>query len=129
MAEAVGVDGKLLPGLRNVWYDYGGDNCAGIEKAQIKGEYVTDGVVIPREARENIGLVITGYIEVPHDGIYSFALYSDDGSQLIIDDKMVVDSDGMHDIMEVKMKCVVWLTAIGPVYLGDDTCGMVPSVV
>ena len=101
MAEAVGVDGELLPGLRNVWYDYGGDNCAGIEKAQIKGEYVTDGVVIPREARENIGLVITGYIEVPHDGIYSFALYSDDGSQLIIDDKMVVDSDGMHDIMEV----------------------------
>ena len=101
MAEAVGVDGELLPGLRNVWYEYGGDNCAGIEKAQIKGEYVTDGVVIPREARENIGLVITGYIEVPHDGIYSFALYSDDGSQLIIDDKMVVDSDGMHDIMEV----------------------------
>lgn len=101
MAEAVGVDGELLPGLRNVWYDYGGDNCAGIEKAQIKGEYVTDGVVIPCEARENIGLVITGYIEVPHDGIYSFALYSDDGSQLIIDDKMVVDSDGMHDIMEV----------------------------
>ena len=41
----------------------------------------------------NIGLIITGYIKVPTDDIYTFALLSDDGSWLKIDGNMVVNQD------------------------------------
>ncbi|MCI4648162.1 PA14 domain-containing protein [Phaeodactylibacter sp.] len=37
-----------------------------------------------------------GYIEVPTDGIYTFYTRSDDGSQLFIQDKLVVDNNGSH---------------------------------
>ena len=99
--EAVTTEQQLQTGLSNVWYDYPGDWCKGIEEAPLKGEYVTDGVCIPKEAKENIGLVITGYLEVPEDGVYTFRLYSDDGSQLTVDGVMVVDNDGMHDAREL----------------------------
>ena len=99
--EAVTTEQQLQTGLSNLWYDYPGDWCKGIEEAPLKGEYVTDGVCIPKEAKENIGLVITGYLEVPEDGVYTFRLYSDDGSQLTVDGVMVVDNDGMHDAREL----------------------------
>ena len=101
LAQATTVSSPLQSGLRNLWYNYPGDWCKGIEQSPLMGEYVTPGVVIPTEAKDNIGLVITGYIEVPADGVYTFSLYSDDGSQLTIDSTMVVDSDGMHDAVEV----------------------------
>ena len=48
----------------------------------------------------NIGLVFNGYINVPSDGIYAFYTYSDDGSELWIDDELVVDNGGPHSSME-----------------------------
>src|SRR5205814_1116011 len=38
----------------------------------------------------------TGAIEAPADGTYRFALASDDGSRLFIDEHLVVDNDGLH---------------------------------
>lgn len=34
------------------------------------------------------------YINIPETGIYSFYTYSDDGSRLFVDDRLVVDNDG-----------------------------------
>ena len=48
---------------------------------------------IPDGVKGNIGLIITGYIDIPADGIYTFALMSDDGSWLKVDGNMVVDND------------------------------------
>ena len=45
--------------------------------------------------------MITGYINVPEDDIYTFALLSDDGSTLVIDIEKVVDTDGPHGPREV----------------------------
>lgn len=87
----------LERGLSVVWHDYPGDSCACITDAPILGRYVVDSVAIPREAHDNIGLVFTGYVEVPSDGVYTLELYSDDGSQLSIDHQLVNDNDGMHD--------------------------------
>ena len=78
-----------------------GADCAGIDQAKVNGTYVTPGVEIPAEAKGNIGLIITGYIDVPADGIYTFALLSDDGSYLKLDGKMVVDNDSEHSPREV----------------------------
>lgn len=48
------------------------------------------------KSTEFIGLEFTGWIDVPSTGVYAFALMSDDGSNLWIDGKLVVENDGLH---------------------------------
>ncbi len=48
------------------------------------------------ERDEAFGLVFTGYVRVPADGVYTFYLTSDDGSKLLIGDQTVIDHDGFH---------------------------------
>ncbi len=48
------------------------------------------------ETAERYALKLTGYLQVPADGLYEFALSSDDGSSLEIGERMVVDNDGLH---------------------------------
>ncbi|MEK7253873.1 MAG: alpha-L-fucosidase, partial [Bacteroidota bacterium] len=49
---------------------------------------------------EQFGYVYQGFIKIPKDGIYSFFTSSDDGSSLWIDQKLVVDNDGLHGMRE-----------------------------
>lgn len=53
------------------------------------------------KAREedHFGYVFTGWIDIPSDGIWQFALNSDDGSVLDIDGERVVENDGSHSAM------------------------------
>ncbi len=44
----------------------------------------------------NFGVRFHGLIELPEDGMYRFWTKSDDGSVLLIDDKQVINNDGMH---------------------------------
>ena len=46
--------------------------------------------------KEYFGVVFTGYIRVPADGLYSFIARSDDGSQVMIGGRLVTDNDGCH---------------------------------
>ncbi len=50
----------------------------------------------PRKRNENFGFRYSGYISVPTAGRYGFFTESDDGSQLFVDDKLVVDNAGTH---------------------------------
>ena len=72
--------------------------CLGTEERDYdKGETIFHaGDVI-----HNIGLVLTGYLEVPTDGIYTFALLSDDGSTLKLDGELLGDNDGAHSPVEI----------------------------
>lgn len=88
--------GPLAEGLLVRWFDFGGDCCADIGKAPLKGNFLGETICIPEDVVGNIGLLFDGYIEVPADGIYSFYTYSDDGSTLEIDSRTVVDNDGLH---------------------------------
>lgn len=88
-------------GLVAEWHDYAGSKCSEIAAATVNGSYEVADVVIPAECKGNIGLVITGYINVPADGIYTFALLSDDGSVLTIDNAIVIDNDGPHSPREI----------------------------
>lgn len=45
---------------------------------------------------EYVGRVYEGYVSIPADDVYTFDLTSDDGSRLWIDDKIAVNSDGLH---------------------------------
>ncbi len=44
----------------------------------------------------DFAMEITGYLQIPQDGAYTFRLVSDDGSYLSINGKEVVDNDGHH---------------------------------
>lgn len=46
------------------------------------------------------GLRYSGLITVPTSGIYTFYLTADDGAVLTIDNKTVVDNDGLHSAVE-----------------------------
>ena len=46
------------------------------------------------------GLRYSGVITVPESGIYTFYLTADDGAVLSIDQKTVVDNDGLHSAVE-----------------------------
>ena len=48
---------------------------------------------------DHFGYVFTGYLDIPEEGIWSFALNSDDGSVLDIDGVRVVENDGSHSAM------------------------------
>ena len=94
LLEPVKADAsKLTQGLNASWYNYRGEKCREIHKAPFNGNYPANDVVIPEGVKGNIGLIITGYLRVPEDGVYTFSLMSDDGSWLKIDGNMVVDND------------------------------------
>ncbi|HEX6317109.1 MAG TPA: family 20 glycosylhydrolase [Gemmatimonadaceae bacterium] len=48
------------------------------------------------ETAERYALRLSGYLRVPADGLYEFALSSDDGSSLEIGERVVVNNDGLH---------------------------------
>lgn len=88
---------SLGEGLVYKWYTGMVNNCTEIGPAaepRLSGT-VSD-ICIPEEVRGRIALILSGYIDIPEDGIYSFFTYSDDGSLLIIDGVTVVDNDGPH---------------------------------
>ncbi len=52
------------------------------------------------ERAEQYALRFDGFVQVPADGLYEFALTSDDGSTLEIGGTRVVDNDGFHGAAE-----------------------------
>ncbi len=53
-----------------------------------------------KRRHENYGFEFKGLIRAPEDGLYAFALESDDGSRLWIGETLVVDNDGVHPSAE-----------------------------
>ena len=51
--------------------------------------------------KDNFALRFTGLVKVPADGLYVFYTSSDDGSRLYIGEKLVVENDGLHGVMEM----------------------------
>ena len=49
---------------------------------------------------DHFALRFHGYVRVPADDLYTFYTASDDGSQLFVGDRLVVDNDGPHAMRE-----------------------------
>ena len=90
------------PGLQAEWYFKRFPKCDAIGGAKADGECVVDTVQFPKVAqgRRATGILFRGYIRVPEDRIYTFALASNDGSLLRIDGRVVIDNDGEHTLIE-----------------------------
>src|SRR5206468_659555 len=53
-----------------------------------------------KQGSDNYGFVFDGLVKIPADGVYNFYISSDDGSKLFIDEKMLIDNDGLHGMSE-----------------------------
>jgi hexosaminidase len=59
------------------------------------------------QREENFGIHFAGFIGIEREGEYTFYTASDDGSKLLIDDKEVVNNDGLHGTTEASGKIML----------------------
>lgn len=88
-------------GLQCRYFEGSFNSVSKMSDKEFKSKSVEKQIGLPAYVRPEVfGLEFTGLIEVPADGIYTFYLYSDDGSILQIGDRLVVDNDGFHSDVE-----------------------------
>ncbi|MEE9430621.1 MAG: family 20 glycosylhydrolase, partial [Melioribacteraceae bacterium] len=93
----VGIQAKYFTGNISSVNDF--DNM------EFQNVIMLNNFTIPTNIEKDFfGIEFDGYIKILEDGIYTFYLSSDDGSKLIINDKLVIDNDGIHGMIEVKNK-------------------------
>ncbi|HEY0434125.1 MAG TPA: alpha-L-fucosidase [Chitinophagaceae bacterium] len=51
-----------------------------------------------KQGSDHYAYLFSGVINIPADGVYTFYLSSDDGSQLLIGDQLIVNNDGLHGL-------------------------------
>jgi hypothetical protein len=91
---------QLVPTKNGVSYIYYEGKFKHID--QLKNGEKKDQGVMPNFSIHNapvnnhFGYEFKSYIHIPKTGVYNFYLYSDDGSMLYIDGKIVVDNNGSH---------------------------------
>jgi outer membrane protein OmpA-like peptidoglycan-associated protein len=70
------------------------------DKWDIPSRSFTEGFPGVTNRYEWFSLTYQGSIYIPTTGRYSFRLSSDDGSQLFVDDALVIDNDGVHAMFD-----------------------------
>ena len=70
------------------------------DKWDIPSRSFTEGFPGVTDRFEWFSITYQGVIYIPVTGSYRFRLSSDDGSQLFLDDSLVIDNDGVHSMRE-----------------------------
>jgi alpha-mannosidase len=100
--KAAAVVTNPEPGLKCNYYEGEWYNLPDFDTLQIVKTAVVDSIGLPDFARpEDYGLVMTGFVKVPADGLYDFSITSDDGSALFVEDSLIANNDGIHGADEV----------------------------
>lgn len=85
------------PGLMYKYFEGAFDSVANFKNnTPVKEGIATNFSFAPRNQDENFAFTWSGYIKVPDNAVYELYTESDDGSRLYIDDKPVVNNDGLH---------------------------------
>ncbi len=92
-----------VSGVAAYYYQYSGDSPF---FESLRKEQPTQAAIVPAvhvreasgfgEVQERIAVIFKGQIDIPKTSSYSFRLYSDDGSYLLIDGNEVIDNGGFH---------------------------------
>jgi hexosaminidase len=53
-----------------------------------------------KKNNKGFGVIYTGYLRIDADGDYGFSLISANGSELVVDDQIVINNDGRHGTFE-----------------------------
>ena len=88
----------LSPGL--LWREVLGhaSELVGIRWRDVARRGIAEKLELDKEhsGRDAFAIEYLAWLEVPESGLWTFELQSDDGSQLYLRDKLVVDCDGLH---------------------------------
>ena len=88
---------RLRPGVALEYAEGAFRSVAEVEAAPASRVGTMPRVELPGvERAEGFGLHFRGYLRVPFDDLYYFELTSDDGSQLLLKEEVVIDHDGYH---------------------------------
>jgi len=99
-AEAV-ESATLALGLRVAYLEAAMRTTVGMDTLRPTRRGIADEVERSGEERaEQYALLFSGYLAVPEDAMYEFALTADDGATLHVGDALVVDNDGLHGSQE-----------------------------
>jgi len=111
-------------GLQFSYYE--GGRLKKIDDIFTKGKLIKEGFInnfslLPAKSKDSFAIVFKGLIKIPERAVYRFYTYSDDGSKLSIDGKIVVDNDGSHSAQrkEGKIALEPGLHEIELVYFED----------
>jgi CubicO group peptidase (beta-lactamase class C family) len=89
--------GNLKPGLTYSYYQGNFDSIPDFNTLLPKSTGIADVPDLSMATdRDTFAIKFDGYLHVENDGLYNFYTISDDGSQLYLNDELVVDSDGAH---------------------------------
>ncbi|MFA7228049.1 MAG: PA14 domain-containing protein, partial [Melioribacteraceae bacterium] len=95
--------GILTPGFKYFYFEGDWDKLPDFSGLNAKKVGSTSNYNLsPRNENEHFGFEFIGYVKVPKDDVYVFYTDSDDGSNLYIGNKLVVDNDGLHGIAQKK---------------------------
>lgn len=93
---------SFAPGLQYFYYEGLWSKMPDFNKEKLVKKGTSMG--FDRSARnhegERFGFEFRGFVQVPADGIYTFTTASDDGSMLYVNNKLVVDNDNTHGLVE-----------------------------
>lgn len=115
-----------------IWCEhFGGEFATFPDLAQLEpnGRYIVPALALPNGPPEtNVARRFTGFVQVPRTAVWAFALASDDGAKLFVDDTCVVDDSELHAERELEGHIalargahtlrVEWFNASGAAHLG-----------
>jgi mono/diheme cytochrome c family protein len=98
-------DLDIVSGLQYAYYEGSWDKLPKFDKlTPVATGDAENFDLIPARRRDNFALRFEGTINLPTDGEYLFLIGSDDGSRLLIDDKLAVANDGIHPFEQRRKK-------------------------
>lgn len=84
-------------GVRHLYYETPVRSVRAIDTLPGARESMVPNVALrPTDRAERYAVKMTGYLRVPADAMYEFALSSDDGSNMEVGGRVIVDNDGLH---------------------------------
>jgi hypothetical protein len=95
------VSVEVQPGLRYQYYEGDWDQLPDFNILSARAEGTLPAVSLElKKEKEHYGLLFSGYVRIPEDGVYSFSLGSDDGSRFLLDGRRLIDNDGLHGMQQ-----------------------------
>jgi alpha-L-fucosidase len=100
--QAAAAQQTFSPGLHFSYFEGDWDSLPDFSKEKMLEQGTVGNFKrSPKNDGDHYGYEYRGFVKIPKTGVYTFATESDDGSSLFINNRPVVDNDGLHGLKEV----------------------------